>query len=124
MSEKGIDPSLLTLFPYVVGPLQVLDSGGVCKATRASSLATDLSNAKAADPKRGSVAELGCASQSLLDLKLCQSKGSLRNLPKEKDVWHAHSVPVPLIWQSGCSGLRRVLALSLLEQTGILLYCI
>lgn len=38
------------------------------------------------------MAELGCVSQSLLDLKLCQSKGSLRNIPKEKDVWHAYRV--------------------------------
>lgn len=38
---------------------------------------------EAADSERGSVAELGCVSWSLMDLKLCQSKASLRNIPKE-----------------------------------------
>jgi len=43
------------------------------------------------------VAELGCVPQSLMDLKLCQSKGSLSNVPKEKDVWHAYRVTGALI---------------------------
>ena len=67
------------------------------------------------------VVDLGCVSQSPLDLKL-PSKGSLRNPSKEKDVWHAYRVTGTtdtVVWMQWS---LETSALSPLKQTGMLLY--
>lgn len=66
-------------------------------ATGASGLATDLSNCQGCRFCKESLAELDCVSQFLLDLKICQSKGSLRNIPKEKDMLALGELLGPLI---------------------------